>query len=241
MVVLWTGFLDVAVPSHPVDVCSAAWCDSVSRNLNKARLSPDPVTMVCTPIDFPVPLPVPSPPRAHIAVDADGTPDHFEEYIRAVTFLPDRTFTDVLIDGRVRVACALAVLPYLTPTSVVLLHDAERPFYAPIYDWYDTVASTPVGSVPALAVLRTKERARLPGAVPVSAATVWGIYERMRSVHGRGGWVAGASAEIAERVRKGLPVAGASEAVNRTTGAAAVRLTEAATAAATGATTTSGA
>ncbi|GAB0496872.1 hypothetical protein MMPV_008193 [Pyropia vietnamensis] len=220
---------------------STTWCASVSHNLTEARLSPDPVTMVCTPTVFPVPVTIPPPPRAHIAADADGTPDHFDAYVRTVTSLPDRTFTDVLIDGRVRVACALAVLPHLTPTSVVLLHDAERSLYAPIYDWYDTVASTPAGSVPALAVLRAKERARLPGALPVSAATVQGIYDRMRSVHSQGGWVAGASAEIAARVRKGTPVAGALEGVATTAGAAAVRSTEAAPAAATGATTTSGA
>lgn len=185
--------------------------------------------MLCIPTVFP--------PPAHTAADADGTPDHFAAYIAAASSLSDRTFSDVLIDGRARVACALAVLPHLTPSSVVLLHDAERSLYAPIFDWYDTVASTPAGSVPRLVVLRPKASDLLPGGVPVAAAIVRGIYERMR----RGGWVAGASADIAERVRTGAWVAGASEAVGAAANAAVARTTEAAAVAAAGAATIPGA
>lgn len=88
--------------------------------------------------------------------------------------LPDATFTDVLIDGRARVACALAVLPHRTPPSaVLLLHDAERHVHAPMYDWYDTLAVSAAarGPPPRLAVPRRKARARLPPPLPVSAAT----------------------------------------------------------------------
>ncbi|KAK1858671.1 hypothetical protein I4F81_001272 [Pyropia yezoensis] len=103
----------------------------------------------------------------------------------------------------------------LSPRPVTM-----RPQYAPIYDWYDTVASTAVGSVPRLVVLRPKRGDRLPGGVPVAPATVRGIYARLRE-RGGGGWVAGASAEIAERVRTGGWVAGASEPTAASAAAAA--------------------
>lgn len=217
-----------SAPPSPSHACSATWCASVSTKLAAAGLSPHPVTMVCIPTVFPPPHRVPAPPPGATAADADGTPDHFDAYVAAALALPDRTFTDVLIDGRARVACALALLPHITPASVVLLHDAQRWQYAPIYDWYDKVASTPAGSVPQLVVLRPKPAARLPGGVPVAAATVGGIYARLRA----GGWVAGASAQIAERVRTGAWVAGTSDAGAAAAGGAAAQTAGAAAAAA---------
>lgn len=63
----------------------------------------------------------------------------FKKYVDTVTRLNESTFDVVLIDGRARVACALKVLPYLSSTSTVILHDARRAAYAPLLDWYDEV------------------------------------------------------------------------------------------------------
>jgi len=51
-------------------------------------------------------------------------------------------FDKVLIDGRARMACALKILPYLKPTSVVFVHDfyTRTHLYGGIMEYYDEIA-----------------------------------------------------------------------------------------------------
>jgi len=58
----------------------------------------------------------------------------------------------VLVDGRFRVACALAALKYISSSSRVLLDDAGREHYEAIYYFYDVVAT--LGD---MSVLRKKD------------------------------------------------------------------------------------
>lgn len=84
-----------------------------------------------------------------------GSYAQFHSYVNAVDDLADDAasggvprFDAVLIDGRARVATALRVLPYLTPSSVVFVHDwgTRSHLYAPILRYY-----TPVARVAAVA------------------------------------------------------------------------------------------
>lgn len=103
------------------------------------------------------PLPPRSPasrPWGLISRFEHGSYSQFHSYVNAVDDLADETggkvprFDAVLIDGRARVATALRVLPYLTPSSVVFVHDwgTRSHLYAPILRYY-----TPVARVAALA------------------------------------------------------------------------------------------
>ncbi|KAK1859218.1 hypothetical protein I4F81_001815 [Pyropia yezoensis] len=111
---------------------SADWCGRMRAQLAAANLTAR-VTYVCEPVAR--------------GTGGWGLNDPFEEgdykvfktYVDTVTRLNETTFDVVLIDGRARVACALRVLPYLSPTSTVILHDARRAAYAPLAGWYDQV------------------------------------------------------------------------------------------------------
>ena len=49
----------------------------------------------------------------------------------------------VLVDGRARLPCALYMLRYMTPNSVLFLHDFwYRPYYMPILKYFDVIASS---------------------------------------------------------------------------------------------------
>lgn len=106
------------------------------------------------------PLPPRSPasrPWGLVSPFEHGSYAQFHSYVNAVDDLdadadggqsePPR-FDAVLIDGRARVATAMRVLPYLTPSSVVFVHDwgTRSHLYAPILRYY-----TPVARVAAVA------------------------------------------------------------------------------------------
>jgi len=45
----------------------------------------------------------------------------------------------VLIDGRERVKCAKAIIPWITKDTLVFIHDWERERYKCVLEWYDIV------------------------------------------------------------------------------------------------------
>lgn len=96
----------------------------------------------------------------------------FKKYVDAVTRLNEPTFDVVLIDGRARVACALKVLPYLSPTSTVILHDARRTAYAALDDWYDEVGLV-VGD---RGTRLFRRKASVVAQLPLSDATIHAAY-----------------------------------------------------------------
>ena len=64
---------------------------------------------------------------------------HYDEYLDVVYQIGDR-FDVVLIDGRARRLCALKVIPYLKPDSIVIIHDwSLRNVYHCVLDYYDLV------------------------------------------------------------------------------------------------------
>lgn len=68
-------------------------------------------------------------------------PTKFKDYINFVGTL-NRKFDCVLIDGRARLWCAEKVLPYLSKSAVVFLHDFwARPRYRGIFKWYSEIES----------------------------------------------------------------------------------------------------
>jgi hypothetical protein len=64
---------------------------------------------------------------------------HYKEYLDVVYEIGDK-FDVVLIDGRARRLCALKVIPYLKPDSIIIIHDwCTRPSYYCVLDYYDLV------------------------------------------------------------------------------------------------------
>lgn len=60
----------------------------------------------------------------------EGTEEQFREYVQAAASFNVKKFDRVLIDGRARAACIEFIIPYLTPDSVVFVHDYKhREFY----------------------------------------------------------------------------------------------------------------
>lgn len=66
----------------------------------------------------------------------DGTEREFREYIDSISFFNVSSFDMVFVDGRARVACAKAALPYMTPNSTLFLHDWDRKEYSDVTQWY---------------------------------------------------------------------------------------------------------
>jgi len=65
--------------------------------------------------------------------------EHYREYLDVVYQIGEM-FDVVLIDGRARRLCALKVIPYLKPDSIVIIHDFwMRPYYHCVFDYYDIV------------------------------------------------------------------------------------------------------
>lgn len=66
----------------------------------------------------------------------------FREYVDAVDTFKEPSFDRVFIDGRARLACALKVLPYLKPDSLVFIHDffSRTNLYGAVLQYYDEVA-----------------------------------------------------------------------------------------------------
>jgi len=77
-----------------------------------------------------------------------GSYAQFHSYVNAVDDLGVAHYDAVLIDGRARVATALRLLPYLSPSSIVFIHDwgTRSHLYAPVLRYY-----TPVARVAAVA------------------------------------------------------------------------------------------
>jgi hypothetical protein len=64
---------------------------------------------------------------------------HYGDYLDVV-YQIGKKFDVVLIDGRARRLCALKVIPYLKPDSIVIIHDwCLRPMYHCVLDYYDVV------------------------------------------------------------------------------------------------------
>ena len=64
---------------------------------------------------------------------------HYTEYLDIVYEIGEM-FDVVLIDGRARRLCALKIIPYLKPDSIVIIHDwCARPPYHCVLDYYDIV------------------------------------------------------------------------------------------------------
>ena len=75
----------------------------------------------------------------------------------------------VLVDGRARMACALAAIPYLAPNGVVVIHDYTwRPHYHGLVEYFN-IEST----VKTLVFLKPKDSAR---AHPPSAQDIMAKY-----------------------------------------------------------------
>lgn len=66
--------------------------------------------------------------------------DNYKEYVKKVDDLNVPKFDIVLIDGRNRVNCGIHVLPYIDIESIVILHDAKRPKYQELLEYYDLLA-----------------------------------------------------------------------------------------------------
>lgn len=93
----------------------------------------------------PRPLPPLSPPGATGAFGtpaAGADPATFARYSGALAAeLGPRGAADaVLVDGRFRVACALAALRHVRPGGVLMVHDWDRgAYHAPVLEFYDVV------------------------------------------------------------------------------------------------------
>jgi len=72
----------------------------------------------------------------------EGTYHEFKEYVDYVDKLGVNKFDAVLIDGRARLSCAIKILPYLHPTSVVFLHDMFLRDYSFIWELYRPLSVT---------------------------------------------------------------------------------------------------
>lgn len=68
--------------------------------------------------------------------------EQFREYVDAVDSFKEPSFDRVFIDGRARLACALKVLPYLKPDSLVFIHDffSRTRHYSAVLRYCDEVA-----------------------------------------------------------------------------------------------------
>lgn len=92
-------------------------------------------------------------------ISRDGTYLNFQEYVNIVDQLNESYFDFALIDGRARLPIAIKLLSYITPTSMVVLHDANRlqasqTNYSKILQFYDVLDNM---STKSLAVLRRKK------------------------------------------------------------------------------------
>jgi len=105
------------------------------------------------------------PDGSQVQLAAFGMPRHprdaevlGDQYVNAVDSFQAKHFDAALVDGRYRVACALKLLNYLSPESVLFIHDFwNRPPYHKVFDYYDLV-----GTARTMVVLKKKSNERLP-------------------------------------------------------------------------------
>ena len=81
--------------------------------------------------------------RANVVLYWINAPNtDYTEYTNKISEIEDK-LDAVLIDGRNRVGCAKKLLEYIDDDCLVFLHDAERPRYNEIYDYYEIIFRTP--------------------------------------------------------------------------------------------------
>ena len=84
-----------------------------------------------------------------------GSQEQFANYIDEVHKLGLTHIDRVLVDGRARAHCAIAVIPYLTNTSRVFMHDYFlRPHYRVVLEYFEEEVQ--VMTDQSLVVLRLK-------------------------------------------------------------------------------------
>jgi len=99
--------------------------------------------------------------NTHIPLKQWGTPSDvkdsrraYEEYTAAVDRVQHTHYDAVLIDGRFRLGSVLKILKYISPQSVVFVHDFTlRPHYSKALLYYDII-----GYARSLVVLRMKQK-----------------------------------------------------------------------------------
>jgi len=80
----------------------------------------------------------------------------FKDYVEIIHKLGYK-YDKVFIDGRARLFCAVEVLKYLKPNSIVFIHDFHsRPRYYPVFEFYDPIDD--VLSKCGLIVLKPKKK-----------------------------------------------------------------------------------
>ncbi len=66
----------------------------------------------------------------HFASAAPSLENHsFERYAKTIDHYPEATFDLILVDGRSRPACVQAAIPHLKSGGLLVLDNAERPYY----------------------------------------------------------------------------------------------------------------
>jgi len=119
-----------------------------------------------------------------------GTYQQFKAYVDKVDHLEVPSFDRVFINGRARMACAIKVLPYLRPNSIVFIHDFfSRPdLYAAVFTYYDEVsrimsfaAPVPKHVPQGLIALRMKASVT-PDILPVPDEEIESLYNEYNSL-----------------------------------------------------------
>ena len=88
----------------------------------------------------------------------DGSYSSLKSYVDRIDTLGEDVWDFVLIDGRARVACAVKALAYISPDSVVTIHDYARTrgIYSAILFFYEIDEKVHVRKHPGIAFLRRK-------------------------------------------------------------------------------------
>jgi hypothetical protein len=154
----------------------AAWCKLVGARLSAGGVRH--VRQLCVPREE-------GGAGRHGGSEGDGV--SFRAYLGAVgaPALP-AGYDFVYVDGRARLGAALAVLPYLRESSVVVLHDAVRRRYAFVERWYEVVERVlESGDAPrsknGFLVLR-RRRDLPPGAWPLTPEQIDAVYAEIPDV-----------------------------------------------------------
>lgn len=70
-----------------------------------------------------------SDPHDYFSSDPDFQGYDFRNYVSQIDVFPDRYFDLVLVDGRVRPSCIMHAVPKVKVGGLLILDDAERPYY----------------------------------------------------------------------------------------------------------------
>lgn len=99
------------------------WCESMPQRITNADISN--LVYKC----------IPTKQRQ----GTDGNYNEFQRYVDHVLHLDRKKWNFVFIDGRARVPCAIRILPFLEPSSIVAVHDFQRESYQHILEFYDII------------------------------------------------------------------------------------------------------